>query len=297
MHEILKAQNTNHLLAVLISLALAALIWYIYRSLEIEREILSEARIFNPKVHSDVLFGHVHMAKTAGTTLNGELAARFERVCGHKGYSYDSWRVNYRLNRSRSGEEVPGDSFSKIHKGYNRSRVHASIMTEIGYEDCDYVSHETGWQFWPNTFQGWCVPLELHIPCRDPISHLMSMCNYQHKKFNCTNDLEIEIRECLLEMNRFSIKLTTDYENINAKCFQAQQISEYIDFISRKLQPKRVPAQYIFWATNAPRSEDNECIWKNNTALSFVRKYMGAMEYYKYCASCLGSNNDILQKA
>ena len=31
------------------------------------------------------IFGHIHMAKTAGTEINGELAAHFERVCGHKG--------------------------------------------------------------------------------------------------------------------------------------------------------------------------------------------------------------------
>ena len=31
------------------------------------------------------IFGHVHMAKTAGSEINGELAAHYERVCGHKG--------------------------------------------------------------------------------------------------------------------------------------------------------------------------------------------------------------------
>lgn len=36
-------------------------------------------------VHNDKIFGHIHMAKTAGTELNGILAARYERVCGHKG--------------------------------------------------------------------------------------------------------------------------------------------------------------------------------------------------------------------
>jgi len=30
------------------------------------------------------IFGHLHMMKTAGTTLNGELALNYERVCGHK---------------------------------------------------------------------------------------------------------------------------------------------------------------------------------------------------------------------
>ncbi len=33
----------------------------------------------------DKIIGHLHMAKTAGTEINGELAAHYERVCGHKG--------------------------------------------------------------------------------------------------------------------------------------------------------------------------------------------------------------------
>jgi len=33
----------------------------------------------------DKIFGHLHYAKTAGTDVNGQLAARYERVCGHKG--------------------------------------------------------------------------------------------------------------------------------------------------------------------------------------------------------------------
>ncbi|KAH7624783.1 hypothetical protein NADE_002006 [Nannochloris sp. 'desiccata'] len=41
------------------------------------------ARVYSVK--DSTIYGHVHMAKTAGPTLNGELAARFERVCGHKG--------------------------------------------------------------------------------------------------------------------------------------------------------------------------------------------------------------------
>ncbi len=30
------------------------------------------------------IYGHVHMAKTGGTELNGLLAMGYERVCGHK---------------------------------------------------------------------------------------------------------------------------------------------------------------------------------------------------------------------
>jgi hypothetical protein len=217
---------------------------YIYK----EREKSLQTVIFNPTMPSHGIYGHVHMAKTAGTTLNGEMAARFERVCGHKGYSYDSWQMNYRLNQSRHGVKVGTDSMPKVYNGYNRGRVHPAIMNEIGYEDCDYVSHETGWKFWPNTFQKWSVPIELHIPCRDPISRLMSMCNFKQRKFNCTNSLEVEIKGCLLQMDRFSSKLVTDCTDIEAKCFEAQKIDEYIEYMSSKLQNKRFPAAYFFRA-------------------------------------------------
>jgi hypothetical protein len=36
-------------------------------------------------VRYDKVIGHLHYAKTAGTEINGELAAHYERVCGHKG--------------------------------------------------------------------------------------------------------------------------------------------------------------------------------------------------------------------
>ena len=35
--------------------------------------------------HSSILYGHVHIAKTGGTSLNGIMANTFERVCGHNG--------------------------------------------------------------------------------------------------------------------------------------------------------------------------------------------------------------------
>ncbi len=41
-----------------------------------------------------VIYGHVHMAKTMGTTINGNLSMHYERICGHKGYSYDAYNTN-----------------------------------------------------------------------------------------------------------------------------------------------------------------------------------------------------------
>lgn len=34
----------------------------------------------------NLMYGHVHMAKTGGSSVNGILANKFERVCGNKGY-------------------------------------------------------------------------------------------------------------------------------------------------------------------------------------------------------------------
>lgn len=107
--------------------------------------------------YPDKLYGHVHMAKTAGTTLNGELAARYERVCGHKGYSYDFYRSN---NRTRAAEgasssSFPADSFSKLKAGFNRGRVPPNVMREIGFEGArlPVADARDAWVFpnWPHT--------------------------------------------------------------------------------------------------------------------------------------------------
>lgn len=175
----------------------------------------SKTIIYNAKNRPKIIYGHVHMAKTAGTSLNGELAARYERVCGHKGYSYDAFQVNKRRNSSQGNKVV--DGLSKLNKGYSRSRVSPSVMSEIGYEDCDYISHETGWSFWPHTFQKWFFPMELHVPCREPISHLMSMCNQRNMTFDCTKDIVGQSKRCLVEMGRFSSRLVNTYSNIPYK--------------------------------------------------------------------------------
>ena len=44
--------------------------------------------------YPDVIYGNTHMAKTAGTSINGIFANNFERVCGHKVYSYDAYQAN-----------------------------------------------------------------------------------------------------------------------------------------------------------------------------------------------------------
>ena len=48
-------------------------------------EITASAFDDGNKSKNDIIYGHVHVAKTGGTSLNGMLANKFERVCGNKG--------------------------------------------------------------------------------------------------------------------------------------------------------------------------------------------------------------------
>jgi len=74
--------------------------------------------------HPPILYGHVHVAKTGGTSLNGIFANTFERVCGQKGYSYDAFQDNERAKmKVKKGQNIRSEG---------RSRVFLPIMQEIG---------------------------------------------------------------------------------------------------------------------------------------------------------------------
>ena len=138
--------------------------------------------------HLPLTFGHIHMAKTAGTNLNGRFAAKYERICGHKGYSYDAFQAyerRHKEKKSESATHISGDTVSSVYGDHNRERVPPTLMQERGFEDCDWISHEATWTFWKQ-FAGWDVGMEIHVPCRDPIDHLLSQCNHRKLNFDCS---------------------------------------------------------------------------------------------------------------
>ena len=195
---------------------------------------------FTSFVKPYVIYGHVHMAKTAGSTINGNLSMHYERICGNKGYSYDSVQTNERFKKVNDLNHN-ADSYSKLYKDRNRGRVPVKLMEEIGYEDCDWISLEQGWQYWRKQFHNWTIPLELHVPCRSPIDHLMSQCNHQGVAFDCqkTETAMIQqIRRCLLFTNR---RYNHQLEKIfPVKCFDFEKTGDYMEWIGRRLQRKRI---------------------------------------------------------
>ena len=231
-------------------------------------------------------FGHVHMAKTAGTTLNGQLAAHFERVCGHKGYSFDFAHAIQRFTNNQLK-----DSYSSEWPGYSRLRVPDDVMDEIAFEDCDWISIERHAIFW-NQFASWPFPLELHLPCRDPLDHLMSQCNHKGIVFECADkNMEEQIKSCIVEeLTRFSMDLANT-TNIDLKCYNYNQtFPNYIQYMATKLQRKRIESEYVFRATNKDRANEQECIWADKELQLAIHEYLlSNYDYYSFCDTCIGS--------
>ena len=262
------------------------------------------AAVGGTREHTPVIYGHVHMAKTGGSSLNWVLANNFRHVCGHKGYSYDAYQENERF-KGQGGiiKRLDAESWS-------RSRVNPGIMSNIGYEECDYISHEMNWNFWldtfPNgTFHG--VPVELHVPCRNRIDHLMSQCNFDvvskwnnrtKQKLACdaTTDQELfqSVNNCFLHLRRFDHELLKYFD---VKCFDFdKQFDGYVQYMSNVLSIRRFVSEPLAKReSNDSRNKTQECIWNNPVVLEKVDQYLiNSVPYYQFCNSCMGSQHEIV---
>jgi hypothetical protein len=248
-------------------------------------------------VRPPVMYGHLHMGKTGGTTLNLNVSTHYELACGHKGYSFDAARRNRKLALLASN---PSNLFRP-----EFIKVPTHEIEEWGYAECDWISHEADWEIWTRPWQIWnrvgenfLVPLELHVPCRDPVGHLMSMCRHYEKEFDCnTQDVGKEIKNCLSGLlSRFSPRLLT-WPGIHLKCFNwsASFDGQYMDYIGTKLLRKRQVTPFVQVHTNKPRNASSECVWKSALLQKRIMIYMlEEYAYYRFCAGCLGSTEDIL---
>lgn len=244
------------------------------------------------------VIGHVHMAKTGGTTLNGILALNYEKVCGHKGYSLDYFQANQRFNNTSQGWMKVEDAYSAQHARYNRGRVHPQIMDEIGYEDCDYISMEANFGWWQR-FDKWPRAVELHVPCRESIDYLMSQCNMRGHVFDCNaQDLAEEVKKCLVAPDRFSFELAnkTLHPNFSVKCFDFKHsFTKYISHIGNVISKKSITSEYFHRDTNKKRNKSRECVRENHEVRSKTIEILeNSYDYYSFCKSCLGSKSDLL---
>lgn len=240
-----------------------------------------------------MMVGLIHMAKTGGTNLNSRLANKYERVCGNKGWSFDVYQRTVR-------DKLRKANLTSVRKGgypvYNRTN-----MRKWGFENCDLVSEELSHGFWLSHFSNWPLPVQIHLPCRDPVEHLMSQCNHKYKKFTCPpspagrDEVRTAVLHCLLErsLERFSVKLTQQFD---VKCFDCQRQDDYVAYLDANVLVRRkIPVENTHYHSNIPRNRTAECIWQDASLQQQVRSFMiDEYEYYRFCNRCIGSSDDLL---
>lgn len=242
-------------------------------------------------VRPKIIFGHVHMAKTAGSEINGLLSVNYERVCGNKGYSSDALQTNKRF--SEDGWNM-NDDIQITYPGYNRARVPMQTMQQRGFDDCDYISLEVrSVKTWASIYTQ--SPMEMHVPCRDPLDHLMSMANYKRLGFNCNaTNLAAEVEATVVRMTRMRPEFAKS-PNVTLKCFDPMPPQKYVDYMGTILQPRRLRADYVHRPTNKPRKKEKECIWKQSQEWkdNLIKLLHENYYYYEFCSQCMGSENEL----
>lgn len=177
-----------------------------------------------------------------------------------------------------------------------------NLLGEIGFEECDWISQETrNWMWWGTNFPNGKlhgVPVELHVPCREPVDHLMSMCNHGNDIFTCDQASEEDIGKAVSSCGtiqfliRYSNRLR---ESFRVRCFGHGNFTSYVEHMSTILSERRfVGSEYVRWKNNADRNKSDECIWKNESLREKVKEHLLAVhDYYKFCDECMGSKDEL----
>ena len=153
------------------------------------------------------------------------------------------------------------------------------------------------WEGWSLRFSDWPFPVELHVPCRDPVDHFMSMCNLINEgKFTCPRDeskLRDEMKACGVNNGRFDLSMA---EQFSTKCFNALEHEAYIDLMRSKLRERRWKVKYPL-EKRSRRLKERECIWEeaNADVLERVSQILHEENHLvKFCDRCMGTNDDLL---
>ena len=191
------------------------------------------------------------------------------------------------------------DSVNKLYKNHNRGKVPGFLMDEIGWDDCDYIALEVEGEYWNRFADEW--PMELHIPCRDPLDHLMSLFNFAQNTFDCnTTHLKWSLfhgfKPTWVDDRVRGLVDQKPHPNITVKCFDPMPPRRYINYMGGILQHKRIQGEHVFVPTNLPRHKDQECIWQaseefREQVLQVLRKNT---LYFDYCHRCMGSADELV---
>lgn len=245
------------------------------------------------------VYYHAHLAKTAGSSLNRLIARRYYGVCGHKGYSFSQ---NF-LDEARGKTD-------SAHPGYGLDVVHPLRMSEWGFHNCAFITHEIDWETLGTIANGtvWYrfgdgsnisssrIPLtKLLIPCRDPVSHLLSQCNHAGKNFtklsSSLGNCSAVIASCSVGWGRYDNRLLQYFDKI--VLFKYDDFDSVIQFLDQSL-PKRLfglaQSSSTFFRSNKDRINSNEVFTPQCPEQELREALLQAWSYYDLCSEYLGSS-------
>ena len=232
------------------------------------------------------VFFHVHVAKTAGSTLNRAFARKYLGVCGHKGYSF-----------SQAYDDRVRENSDRTYAGYGLDRVHPERMSGWGFHNCVFISHECSHDEFVSVarlpaFRN--VSKTVIIPCRDPVDHFFSQCNFNNENFTKIAETSVDcsaaISSCALAWNRFDATMLHVFDNVIM--FKYDEIELLMESIDAAL-PKRTISlkDRRYYRTNADRNTHNE---KGSTSCSLETlraELTRRWSYYRLCENYLGNSN------
>jgi hypothetical protein len=256
-----------------------------------------QVQVVSALVPPPTIFYHAHIAKTAGSSFNRIVARRYYGVCGHKGYTFSQKYL----------DEIHGTT-DPDYPGYGLDRVHPERMEEWGFHNCALISHEIGWKMlanatiWYKFGQGVNISsiripqTKLLIPCRDPVDHLFSQCNFNGQNFTY---LTISLGKCDAVIAKCSVGWER-YDHGIIPYFDKIVLYEYDDFdtVLQHLDvslPKRIFAlddsKHGFYRTNDERSNSSELFTPQCPELELRDALLQAWSYYRLCNAFLGASS------
>ena len=243
-------------------------------------------------------FHHIHIAKTAGTTMNKRLARRYHGVCGNKYTSCIEPLEHPKDDRAPEfGTELP--EFDSLHKDWS-----FGSMTQKGFHDCTLVSFERDWNAWveqvlpDHNFHANATKVML-LPCRDPLEHFFSQCNHNnnhnHNKHNATKifanvtSCEEGINKCgLVAVGRFNIKMIQSWDKV--VLFKHSAFDSVFSLLDNHIPVRKFLLETKFDpSTNAKRKPENEKLSKICSKEKLAEALRKKWGYYNFCDKLRGS--------
>ncbi len=81
------------------------------------------------------------------------------------------------------------------------------------------------------------------------------------------------------------------FPNATMKCFDPIPPSNYVDYMGKILQHRRIKGDYFHVNTNKPRNKADECLW--NAGADFQDKVWSILiayyDIYRFCEECMES--------